>query len=856
MVGNTTAKPGRWKRFQTFVRTHAVLVLGVWALIQGAGVLLVMVRPLDGCNLHLVLQLAGAAERVVEGRAAACSGITSEVAQDSLRWDFAFAALYAIALHAFLRVTWGSWRISRLENLRPVVLRLPLWAAGFDWVENALTLRALDWAEGPVLRSDTYALLIASAAWAKILLLAVSVVALVMACWVTRAPKSVPPPALESPTPQLSSVAPPPAVAPPPELGICCSGGGIRSAGYTVGALRRLDEAQILAKARWLSAVSGGAYVAGAIFDGPSSERITPAQLEAHLLDEGGRPHRYLHNDPGGLALALVWLVGLVLVHLLLIALAVVAAAWPVGWLVKKWAWGFESLECSAPWEVPFRLWAPGLLFVALAGAVFVATAALPKSADKVAKAAKPFALLGGGLLGCLVIVPILVRTPVRALMEVDFGEAEGFTVAGVSLATIGGVVWSVVKKPLARAAPRLGGVLLSLIVVAFGAHVARDAGSDGGLFASPWLWAMVSAALVIWYCAIPMGWASARLMYRAKLRRSFSLDSNGTRLIPATEHRRWDAPPCGGPELLVCATAHRVGLTGNGIPAETFTISRTAVRIGDVTLPTSDYLAALPKHLQQEKTISSWQATTGAAVSSAMGRFRFGTTNALLAALNLDLGGWVPNPRRIAAGWTGFKRIRLGYLVKEILGLYDEKDDYVFVADGGQWENLGLVELLRRQCATIICIDASGDDPYTFNALRQAVALARTELPEVDGVDLRFLGELGAPADGGIAPTTVGETTIHYSNGVKGRLIYAKAQVAADLSLELRRFAARDAMFPRYSTARQSLGHEQFCNLARLGRESGDRVVALYQSGASAAEYAATPPPGHRTQDNGAALG
>ena len=42
---------------------------------------------------------------------------------------------------------------------------------------------------------------------------------------------------------------------------ICCSGGGIRSAAYCLGALQSLQDG-ILAKAKWILGVSGGSYIA------------------------------------------------------------------------------------------------------------------------------------------------------------------------------------------------------------------------------------------------------------------------------------------------------------------------------------------------------------------------------------------------------------------------------------------------------------------------------------------------------------------------------------------------------------------------------------------------------------------
>jgi hypothetical protein len=47
-------------------------------------------------------------------------------------------------------------------------------------------------------------------------------------------------------------------------IGVCLSGGGIRSAAFNLGTLRVLQEEGILGQAKWLAAVSGGSYIAGA----------------------------------------------------------------------------------------------------------------------------------------------------------------------------------------------------------------------------------------------------------------------------------------------------------------------------------------------------------------------------------------------------------------------------------------------------------------------------------------------------------------------------------------------------------------------------------------------------------------
>jgi hypothetical protein len=80
--------------------------------------------------------------------------------------------------------------------------------------------------------------------------------------------------------------------------------------------------------------------------------------------------------------------------------------------------------------------------------------------------------------------------------------------------------------------------------------------------------------------------------------------------------------------------------------------------------------------------------------------------------------------------------RLRFDYTIKELLGWYNAQDRFVFITDGGHWENLGLVELLRRGCTTILCVDASGDPPGSFAALREALNLESLELGKLKNID------------------------------------------------------------------------------------------------------------------------
>ncbi len=126
------------------------------------------------------------------------------------------------------------------------------------------------------------------------------------------------------------------------------------------------------------------------------------------------------------------------------------------------------------------------------------------------------------------------------------------------------------------------------------------------------------------------------------------------------------------------------------------------------------------------------------------------------------------------------------------------------------------------------------------FTTLHQAVELAGLELPEiVAGIDLDGLeGLIGV--NGALPQCSVTALRVHYTAprrepgtgaaeaGPTGTILYAKAQLAADLDITLRRYAKADPTFPNYSTARLFLGDEQFRSLVALGRAAGARLSTL----------------------------
>jgi len=299
---------------------------------------------------------------------------------------------------------------------------------------------------------------------------------------------------------------------------------------------------------------------------------------------------------------------------------------------------------------------------------------------------------------------------------------------------------------------------------------------------------------------------------------------------VPIDEEHQWRAyGTAGGPELVLCATSHATQRQLGGLRALGFTFRPEGVTLHDgssalwTDYPSGSWWHGYPRRW----VISRSMALTGAAFASAMGRQSFGTTNSLLAALNLRLGMWVPNPR--FAEWfadrNGSPRVHLGYFAKELFNRYHpDRDPFVYVADGGHRDNLGLVEQLRERPAVSIVFDASGDRPGSFTTLRQAIELAGVELGAE--VDVDFTRIEPRNDDEPLDCVTTG--TVTHPDGATGRIVYAKAQISDTAPVELRQFAAANPPFPNYSTSDQYLTETEYDMLVSFGEHLAARVAAL----------------------------
>ena len=234
--------------------------------------------------------------------------------------------------------------------------------------------------------------------------------------------------------------------------------------------------------------------------------------------------------------------------------------------------------------------------------------------------------------------------------------------------------------------------------------------------------------------------------------------------------------------------------------------------------------------------------AISGAAASPNMGYHSSPIVSLLLALFNVRLGWWLGNPGPCGAPdyyKSDGPRVAIKPFIGEMFGLTTDDRPYVYLSDGGHFENLGLYEMIRRRCRCIVISDAACDPDYGFGDLGNAVRKIAIDL----GVDIAFgtLHELKRRSkDGSVikgAYYAVGK--IDYKNAPEwsagappgeaaeeGYILYVKPGYHGTESAGIVAYAAANAPFPHEITADQFFSESQFESYRRLGFEIMDGVL------------------------------
>ena len=213
--------------------------------------------------------------------------------------------------------------------------------------------------------------------------------------------------------------------------------------------------------------------------------------------------------------------------------------------------------------------------------------------------------------------------------------------------------------------------------------------------------------------------------------------------------------------------------------------------------------------------TLGTAVAISGAAASPNMGSYTTPALAFLMTLFDVRLGWWLANPSKNK--WElGSPDVGFWCLLQELAGATNDSNDYVYLSDGGHFENLALYELVRRRCKLILACDASCDPGFAFGDLSNAIERCRADF----GVEITRQTHYLVPQDGRV-DGHFDFCKIQYTPGDdrdSGLLVYVKPALKKDDPEDLLRYAGVNQAFPHDSTADQWFDEDHFENYRYLG--------------------------------------
>ena len=129
-------------------------------------------------------------------------------------------------------------------------------------------------------------------------------------------------------------------------------------------------------------------------------------------------------------------------------------------------------------------------------------------------------------------------------------------------------------------------------------------------------------------------------------------------------------------------------------------------------------------------------------------------------------------------------------YLFEELFGRTNAKSRYVYLSDGGHFENLGVYELIRRRCRYIVVCDAGEDPALAFWDLGSLVRKCREDLGVRIEIDIApLLKQRGS----GKSRWHCAVGKIRYddidASAIPGMLLYIKPSLTGDEPTDVRNY-------------------------------------------------------------------
>ncbi len=675
--------------------------------------------------------------------------------------------------------------------------------------------------------------------------------------------------------------------------GLALSGGGIRSASFNLGVLQALASQSKLEKFDYLSTVSGGGYLGGALswlwsglwrekgqqgpvfgvkagdfpfatqgykFSGSETEKESNhqhASLLRHLRQHG----KYLTPGNGINALSLFSIIfrGIVMgfITLLVAATFTFSLLYSMDLLSTTQATSHRLVMLALLLLVAYLV-VHGLYMFAIARNKY------SKDSESSYRTRRRFEKL---LPVFLPWIFILISIATVHWFVIRLNELESLPQIGSISAAIGALLGSIYKESrfekILKFIPHKAKPFLGLIFMVFGIYVLADyivfkliiGVGDLHLVYS------VGAFLVLILLArfLPINNISIHRYYRDRLMETFMPDVDKV---------------LAGQPAFEAVKANETGIDKLGLgennqaPYHLFNanvilvesrISKFRGRGGDNFILSPLYCGSNATGWRRTAefcdggiTLPSAVAISGAAANPNSGVAGKGlTTNPLISILmsifNLRLGYWASNPhddfQPDQAKLPSY--LKPGFWEVLFRNKMNEEASFVQLSDGGHFENLGLYELFRRRARFIVVSDAGADPDYQFGDLANAIEKARVDFGvsvDLGKEDLNALIPATKPGqtdmDYPLADKSYVVAEIEYSDreNSKGLLVYIKTTLSKNIGADIHGYKRVHPDFPDQSTADQFFDEVQFEAYRELGWQialdmlEDDEVMKVFQ--------------------------
>ena len=660
--------------------------------------------------------------------------------------------------------------------------------------------------------------------------------------------------------------------------GIALSGGGIRAASFSLGVIQSLAKHNKLEQFDYLSTVSGGGYLGGALSwlwsgkwkhstesnrdfgrasdDFPFGVDSRHSNDDAEMDKDQALLMRYLRQNgcylnPGegltGLSLMGVIIRGIIMGFITLIVLASLVFS-----LLHL---GIDLLPATFNELTPVEICLTAVAFYVFS-LLMSTLASLLFSSENCAESAYKWRRGWEIYISTLmqIILVIFVISVVFIINDYIIKEMQG---AGGVSALLGAVIaWysqTKGKSNLFKYIPSSLMVNIGVFIMLLGLLVFSDRISqvilqdtvESGSYTLFYYQLTAGIFILIMAALLPINKISIHRYYRDRLMETFNPDV----LSVLKSKKKVVASMANATSLSSCLAPENNSMPYHIINTNLILvgskISKFKGRGGDNFILTPLYSGSnatgwrsSSQYANNSITLPTAVAISGAAANSDAGVAGAGLTikpliSAIMTIFNLRLGYWVvnPNPEIQPNQKVMPSFLRPGFWGVTGRSKINETSKFIQLSDGGHFENLAMYELIRRHCKLIICSDAEQDSEFSFGSLANIIEKARVDFGVEIKVSAADLNELKYSKDkmGNInfaKKAYVVAEIIYPGSEPAGKLIYIKTTLTSDIPAELLSYKRSHPTFPDETTADQFFNEKQLEAYRVLGLHFTDSII------------------------------